>query len=180
MRLKCNDTTYYLQIIQIDEPRKLDDVEVYAILYRRIFWLYTGSFTGWWLYDLDNMNKLDKIFKDFNKPINNMDDLSKINNLIKFHNGSDIKTINDNEKRYEFVAFEEDDMIVDDGPINYNIVIGTEEYRIDLNLMKQFNIKNPINQRGIHRLDLGHLSKEDKFKKLISFGAKGINGKVFM
>jgi len=150
--------------------QKINLEEISDLLSRPIIWLYSGNWDGKWLYDLQSMKRLDKIYNDFTN------DNDSISSSDSYSNDP----IDDTKKKYDPVSFEGDED--DDSTVNYNLSIMGHEYKIDMNTMRQINLQDFKKQRSIFRFDMNpyeKLSDANKLKKLITFGAKGVSGKYF-
>lgn len=142
-------------------------------------WLYSGVIGGWWCYDKNSNEKINKMYVDYAKR-NNI----PIKKYVKKSN--DKKIILNNDPYSDFVDFSMYDFdnasSDDDALCDYVVNTTNGKYTINFQTMRQTNYSNPQKFRSMKKIEIPEelYGNYDKIKKfLINNNVKGVSGVKF-
>ena len=139
-------------------------------------WAYASHFNGWWCYDKDNNNKLNKIYDDYcmRNGIYTNKESNKTKKIV-VDNDDELEILSD----VDFENTSDDTSHIPDTPIDYSININNTAYKIDIRQMKQTNIINDSRSRKIMFFETSSNIKNnnDIINYLKSKNIVGISGK---
>lgn len=149
-------------------------------------WLYSTTYGNfWWSYDNDNCEKLDLIYNDYKKRLDNSknEEIKNVNVMDEITgNEDDIKNPTFGEVCFEDCNSDEEKSESDDdinNMLSYNLNIGNIKLYIDFDDMKQINYTNN-RARKIRLLEFPvNVPKEERKNYAIKNNVIGISGKLF-
>lgn len=142
-------------------------------------WLYRGVFSGWWCYDSENNDKINKMYSEFCRaetPIQittkNFND--ETDDLVNFCSNSESDSDIESESELSMPSVIKDK--------EYFIKTPHGEYKIDFNAMLQISKSDIKKRRQISHIKIPEqISTDDKLTKnfLIQHNVKGVSGNKF-
>jgi len=163
-------------------------------------WLYNSNYGGhWWCYDSTITSQLENIYKDYQKRIalnnNNTSDIQidnkSLNRKKKSSNNANVGfdgfvNINDDgidtniklDLKSDDDENEEEEIVE---PVSYEINIGCFKYKIDVENMKQINIRDSFKQRTIKRISIDQNLSDEDMKQYLMVNSRilGVSGIKF-